>query len=71
METLTLYNIYFSFKHVLILPMRNGNLFIFLFSLNDIIVLILPMRNGNEYKAKWYGREIISSYPTYEEWKLL
>ena len=32
---------------VLILPMRNGNLVLFLYSFCPLLVLILPMRNGN------------------------
>ena len=38
---------------------------------NLILVLILPMRNGN-LALNWFLKVILmSSYPTYEEWKLL
>ena len=59
---------------VLILPMRNGNsVSIFNFTISMKLVLILPMRNGN-VKPDVKTLELIglsSSYPTYEEWKLV
>jgi len=58
---------------VLILPMRNGNIYINSFSLYALYsVLILPMRNGNIDKSQAIDTEVrVRSYPTYEEWKLV
>ena len=33
------------------------------------LVLILPMRNGNKSAILSFNSSLISSYPTYEEWK--
>ena len=55
---------------VLILPMRNGNwVKMILKGLRSGIVLILPMRNGNPIFPTSRLKRLISSYPTYEEWK--
>jgi len=35
------------------------------------LVLILPMRNGNAFKTEKKVSVYLSSYPTYEEWKLI
>jgi len=65
----TSYNVYKLLICVLILPMRNGNMFcndgIFVF-----VVLILPMRNGNaSNNFILCSSSRLGSYPTYEEWK--
>ena len=69
---------YFKVMHpsgpclVLILPMRNGNLVnIFIPPLLIKFVLILPMRNGNFDSIIRKTSSACSSYPTYEEWKLM
>jgi len=51
--------------------MRNGNKLKIAILCLQINVLILPMRNGNKYKDDIIRMKIKSSYPTYEEWKLL
>ena len=61
----------FLFFSVLILPMRNGNKIFTLFLLLTYFVLILPMRNGNYTTSPFASNVSNSSYPTYEEWKLI
>ena len=61
----------FVTNKVLILPMRNGNLLTWYQKTYNWYVLILPMRNGNECACGKRKNENLSSYPTYEEWKLL
>ena len=57
---------------VLILPMRNGNYGKSITKTSKQPVLILPMRNGNPpFNALSASLMKSSSYPTYEEWKLL
>ena len=65
------FKVVFQKIYVLILPMRNGNIFSASSKPLKYIVLILPMRNGNP-GCDFQRRIIFSgrSYPTYEEWKL-
>jgi len=56
-------------ESVLILPMRNGNVYSLSLSFELFVVLILPMRNGNQIKQLIFLHHMNSSYPTYEEWK--
>ena len=61
-----------SSVNVLILPMRNGNPSQYSVFSNCFLVLILPMRNGNLSLAFSISELTpFSSYPTYEEWKLV
>ena len=55
---------------VLILPMRNGNLYK-THTIPQLLffVLILPMRNGNAQLSREVEKRTNSPYPTYEEWK--
>ena len=61
---------FMGFK-VLILPMRNGNHINLDVPVYLITVLILPMRNGNQIVPQLEALSSFSSYPTYEEWKLM
>ena len=49
--------------------MRNGNFFRKINICKINCVLILPMRNGNIVNYYYFLMSILSSYPTYEEWK--
>ena len=51
--------------------MRNGNDNFLYDLLTSAIVLILPMRNGNFISPEDISVKDESSYPTYEEWKLI
>ena len=57
--------------YVLILPMRNGNNDGAKPYVREYTVLILPMRNGNGQVYSAGTKITLSSYPTYEEWKLV
>ena len=50
--------------------MRNGNDGNSIFFKIVFYVLILPMRNGNDNMVEQELLDDMSSYPTYEEWKL-
>jgi len=66
------YNLHITHVHiyVLILPMRNGNMYRLDLKISQYLqVLILPMRNGNPPNSYFLFLLFSGSYPTYEEWK--
>jgi len=55
---------------VLTVPMRNGNYGETIEITQSGKVLTVPMRNGNTGSKRTLDGHLVSSYRTYEEWKL-
>jgi len=56
--------------YVLTVPMRNGNILSLYLTHYRLSVLTVPMRNGNKMQSWSMFLGNLSSYRTYEEWKL-
>ncbi len=69
METNFVLNMRRSFFKLFILPMRNGNMRLLILLFSGKHLFILPMRNGNAAQAGVGIDEVLTFYPTYEEWK--